>query len=132
MINFIKDHEDLLFWLTMASFIISIILIPWIVAKIPKDYFSQAERQNYLLVDKPPIIRLILISLKNILGIIFVIGGIAMLFLPGQGLLTIIIGIFMMDFPYKYKIERWIIKQPAILESINTLREKVKQPPLEI
>lgn len=135
MTNLIENHETLLFWLTIAAiiaFIVSIILIPQIVAKIPSDYFSHPQRQKYLWGDQPKIIRLIFIFVKNILGGIFIIGGIAMLFLPGQGIITIIIGLFMMDFPFKYKVELWIIKQPSVLRSINKLRAKAKQPPLEI
>ena len=61
-----------------------------------------------------------------------VLGGIALLLLPGQGILTILIGLIIMDFPYKYKVEIWIIKHPFILRVINKLRSKVKQQPLEI
>lgn len=135
MTNLIDNYEDLFFWLTVASiiaFVASIILTPWIVSKIPSDYFSHTKRQKYQWDDQPKIIRLIFVFLKNILGGIFIIGGIAMLFLPGQGIMTIIIGLLMMDFPYKYKVERWIIKQPSVLGSINKLRAKAKQPPLEI
>ena len=42
-----------------------------------------------------------------------------MLVLPGQGILTIIIGLWLIDFPYKYKIEIWIIKHPMILRYIK-------------
>jgi len=72
------------------------------------------------------------IFLKNIVGMMLIIGGIALLFLPGQGILTILIGLLIMDFPYKYKVEIWVIKHHFILRSINKLREKAKQPPLVI
>jgi hypothetical protein len=52
--------------------------------------------------------------------------------MPGQGILTIIIGIILSDFPYKYKIERWIINHPKILKYINKIRVKAKQHPIEI
>ncbi len=77
-------------------------------------------------------LRLIFILMKNIISVIFIIGSIFLLFLLGQGVLTILLGLFIMDFPYKYKIETWITKHPLILRSINKLRTKVKQRPLEI
>jgi len=132
---FISSHENLFLWLSIASiigFIASILLIPWMVSKIPSDYFSHPKRQKYLWDNQPQIVRLIFMLLKNILGVILVIGGIAMLLLPGQGILTIMVGLFIIDFPYKYKVEIWIIKQPFILRSINQLRAKVKQRPLEL
>jgi hypothetical protein len=102
------------------------------VTKIPSDYFSHPKRQKYLWNNQPRIVRFIFIFLKNILGVLLVIGGIAMLVLPGQGILTNIVGLFIIDFPCKYKVERWIIKHPFILRPINRLRSKVKQRSLEL
>jgi hypothetical protein len=55
-----------------------------------------------------------------------------MLFIPGQGILTIMAGIVLMDFPYKYKIMRKIIKNSNILRFINKLREKANQEPFKV
>jgi len=135
MITFIHNHEGLLLWLTIASiigFIGSLIVIPWILIQIPSDYFFCNKRKKYQWGSYPPIIRLILILMKNMLGVIFIISGIIMLFIPGQGIIAIIIGIILTDFPYKYKIERWSINRPAILRSINKLRAKAKQGPIEV
>jgi len=71
-----------------------------------------------------------LIMIKNLLGAIIVLAGIAMLVLPGQGIITILLGIFFMNFPGKYKLELWIIKRPAILKSINWIRAKANHSPL--
>ena len=133
--DFFNDHENILLWLAIGSFIgfiASILLIPWIVIQIPSDYFTHHKRQKYLWSEHPPIIRLLFIFLKNILGVMLVLGGIVLLLLPGQGILTILIGLIIMDFPYKYKVEIWIIKHPFVLRAVNKLRSKVKQQPLEI
>ena len=135
MIAFIHSHETLLLWLTIASIIgliASLVLIPWVVVQIPSDYFSHKKRQKYQWDRYPPIVRLAFIFLKNILGIIFIIGGVLLLLLPGQGILMIIVGLLFVDFPYKYEVEGRIVKHPAILKSINRLRAKAKQYPLEI
>ena len=129
MTAFIYGHEALLLWLTIASVIglvASLVLIPWILIQIPSDYFSHKKRQKHQWGSYPPIIRLVLLIMKNILGVIFIISGIIMLFIPGQGIITIIIGIILTDFPGKYKIERWIINHTAILRYINKLRAKAK------
>lgn len=131
----IQDHEHLFLWLTIVSIIgliASVLLIPWIVTKIPSDYFAHPKRQKLLWGHQPPIVRLLFILLKNILGVMLVVGGFTLLFIPGQGILTILVGLFIMDFPYKYKVEIWIIKHPFVLKSINKLRVKAKQPPLVI
>ncbi len=133
--EFIDTHENLLFGLTLVSimsFIASILLIPWMVTQIPADYFTHPKRQRYLCCQKPKMVRFMFIFLKNILGVILILGGIALLLLPGQGILTILIGLIIMDFPYKYKVEIWIIKHPFVLRAINKLRAKAKQRPLQI
>jgi hypothetical protein len=53
-----------------------------------------------------------------------------MLVLPGQGLLTIIIGLVLMEFPGKYHAERWVINRPAVLAAINWIRLKAGKPKL--
>ena len=132
MIDFIHEHQVLLLWLAIIGFIGSLIVIPWILIKIPSDYFLADKRKKCPWGNCSPIIRLIVLILKNILGLILVFGGIIMLFTPGQGMITIIGGIILMDFPYKYNILRRIIKHPKILSPINALRMKAKQAPLEI
>jgi len=122
-------------FMTIAAIIgsvASMILVPWIIVQIPPDYFTHPKRQHYLWEGQPPVIRWIFIFLKNVLGMLFLIAGIVMLFLPGQGILTIIVGLMLTDFPYKYKVEIWIIRHPSILRSINWLRKKAKRDPLKI
>jgi hypothetical protein len=69
---------------------------------------------------------------KNLLALTLIAGGIAMLLLPGQGLLTILIGVMLLDFPGKYPLERRIVQQPKVLQTINWLRAKGNRPPLHI
>jgi len=135
MLELVNTHEDLFFWLTVASivcFIASLILIPWLVIQIPANYFSHKKRHKHRWHKHTPTVRFILVMIKNIFGFILVLAGITMLILPGQGIITILLGIFFMDFPGKYKVELWIIKRPAILKSINWIREKAKHVPLII
>ncbi|MEA3418249.1 MAG: PGPGW domain-containing protein [Campylobacterota bacterium] len=135
MIAYVHDHEGLFLWLAIASgigLIASVVLVPWLIVHVPSDYFSHQKRQKYQWNNQAPIAGLIFVFIKNVLGAVFVISGIVMLVLPGQGILAIVVGILLMDFPYKYKIESWIIKRPTILKSINLLRAKAKQSPLEV
>ena len=130
---FIHQHEALIFWLSIASVIglvASAVLIPWMLVRIPPDYFSNKEYRKHQWSGYPPVIRGALHFIKNIFGLLFIVSGIIMLLIPGQGILTIIIGIILTDFPYKYNIEQWIISRPAILKAINQLRAKAKQSPI--
>jgi len=82
--------------------------------------------------DMNPIFRSCLIVAKNLLGLVLLIMGILMLVLPGQGLLTILFGIALIDFPGKYKLERHLISYPKVLNSINWIRKKANKKPLLI
>ena len=55
-----------------------------------------------------------------------------MLFLPGQGLFTIFIGLLLSNYPGKYYLERKLIAMPKIYKTVNWLRKKSNQPPLKI
>jgi hypothetical protein len=75
---------------------------------------------------------LTLTILKNIVGWAFILAGIAMLVLPGQGILTILIGVSLANFPGKYALERRLVRKPAVARTLNRIREKAGKPRLEI
>lgn len=123
---------DVLIGLTIASiigFIGSLIAIPWILIRLPSDYFD-LRVPRYWMKDHHPVLRIIGLIIKNFAGTIFLIAGFLMLFLPGQGLLTMLIGISFIDFPGKRKLEARIVGQRTVLHAINTMRKKFNKPPL--
>ena len=106
---------------SVIMFIGSLILIPIIITRLPKGYFAITKHNK--IATKNTVMFLVKL-LKNILGVIFIIAGIAMLVLPGQGILTILIGLGLTDFPGKYKLERKIIKNKRVFNSLNWIRKK--------
>ena len=118
--------------LSVAVGIFSMMLVPWLIIQIPADYFAYPERREHLWQERHPAIRMSAIVLKNLLGYTFIAAGIAMLVLPGQGLLTIFMGMLLIDFPNKFKVERWLIERPAIFKAANWIRIKAGKEPLEI
>ena len=127
-----KNDFFILAWVSLALLIVSIAIIPWIVIKIPENYFHQKYRVRVSKKSSHPLFAQLLAGLKNIAGFIFVVLGILMLVLPGQGILTILMGIFIMNFPGKYKLERKIVALPRVLKSLNWIRSKANKPPLMI
>ena len=75
---------------------------------------------------------LITAVVKNLVGYTLILGGIIMLFVPGQGLFTIFIGLILSNYPGKYYVERRIVAMPKILNTVNWLRKKTDKPPLKI
>ncbi|MDX8389536.1 MAG: PGPGW domain-containing protein [Mariprofundaceae bacterium] len=130
LIDYFHEYAAWVVAISLLSFVIGIIMIPILVARIPVDYFSQHKRHRMANSSHHPLFRLILACLKNILGAILLIAGFIMLFTPGQGLLSILFGLMIMNYPGKYRLECWIINRPLIFNTINTLRQKQGQPPL--
>jgi hypothetical protein len=132
--NLISDiPPGVLGWVTglsIATFIGSLIVVPIIAARIPADYFDDTRRREAVLHRMHPVIYFAVRILKNMLAVVLIAGGILMLVLPGQGILTILIGIGISDFPGKYRLERKLVCLPGILTAINWIRSKAKIEPL--
>lgn len=79
--------------------------MPFFIATIPDDYFKQTKRPSSS-SNTYSITRFMAKLFKNLLGLLLILSGIAMLILPGQGLLTLFIGILLIDYPGKYPIEK--------------------------
>jgi len=124
-----KDVLLSLFALSVVTFVVSLIGIPFLLVRLPPHYFDERHPRNWM-QDHHPVLRLIGLGLKNAVGVLLFLAGVAMVFLPGQGLLTMLIGISLLDFPGKRHLESRLIGQPAVLRTINKLREKFGRPPL--
>jgi putative transmembrane protein PGPGW len=114
--------------LSVVFFIGSLIAIPYILVRLPADYFDIRIPRPWM-EDHHPILRVMGHIVKNAVGAIFLFAGFLMLFLPGQGVLTMLIGVSMLDFPGKRKVEATLIGQPTVLGVINSMREKFGKPP---
>jgi len=117
---------------SVVTFVGSLILIPILCVRMGEDYFMPHRDLDEAFAGQHPVLRWTGLILKNIIGALVLVAGIAMIFLPGQGLLTIIIGIMMLNFPGKRRFELWLIRLPGILRTINALRARSHQPPLQL
>jgi len=115
--------------LSIVFFVGSLIAIPFILVRLPADFFDIRVPRPWM-KDHHPVLRLLGHLVKNVVGAIFLFAGFLMLFLPGQGILTMLIGVSMLDFPGKRKLEAKMIGQPTVLNAINGMREKFGKPPL--
>lgn len=123
---------DILIGITIVSIISligSLMTIPIILIHLPANYFD-TRIPRYWMKDRHLVLRAFGLILKNVIGAIFVLAGFIMLFLPGQGLLTMLVGISLMDFPKKRELEARIVSRPRILKAINAMRRKFNKPPL--
>ena len=132
-LEWLKERETLFAWigsLSLGILIISGISVPIIIRRLPSDYFLGRGDQN--VAYGHPLLRLPFLIIRNLVGGILVAGGIIMLITPGQGLLTVVIGLLLMDFPGKRRLEICLIRIGPLNKGINWIRRRDNQPPLEL
>jgi len=131
--EWLLDNELIMGLLAAGSLlllILSLALLPLAVSLIPADYFAAKQRGLSRLHRMHPATHAALVVAKNLAGGVFLIGGLAMLVLPGQGLLTLLVALILLDFPGKYRLERRLLRYPSVIRGINWLRRRAGARPL--
>lgn len=113
--------------ITLAA---TVVVLPIVVINLPQDYFTRDHREVARETRRHPLVWGSLSLFKNLIGLVLIVAGLAMLLLPGQGTITILIGVALTNFPGKYKLERRIVAQPAVGRTLNKIREWAGRPPL--
>ena len=123
---------QLLIWLAVSSifmFVGTLIAIPIILVRLPANYFDVRIPRPWM-ENHHPVLRVAGHLVKNVIGLVFLLAGLAMLVLPGQGILTILIGLSLVEFPGKRRLEAKLVGQATVLSTINKMRAKFNKPPL--
>lgn len=110
---------------SLGSLILSVALSAAVIARLPVDYFIGAGHR------RPPGTPLAPLILKNIAGWALVALGIALSVpgIPGQGLLTLLAGLILVDFPGKYRLERALVRRKLLRSAVAALRARSGRPP---
>lgn len=135
LVDFFGEHQQAMWWgaaLSVVLFVGCLIVVPWLVSRIPADYFVGPHRPRTPFAAHHPVLRLLAVIAKNLIGAALIVAGILMLILPGQGVLTVVIGVLLMDFPGKHRLERKLIRQRPVLRSINWLRRRSGVEPIRV
>ncbi len=126
IIDYLMPYLEFLTILSISTFSLSLFFIPFFIARLPREYFLKYQTHPHYEGKR---LHVVLLVLRNIAGIVLVAAGILMLFLPGQGLLTILIGILCMSFKGKRNMILSLISKSTIQKSLNWTRNKMKKPP---
>lgn len=137
MLNWLHEHArwEHAWWFAAFSIglgVVSALVGFVILMRLPEDHFLRAEDAPILPARSP--IHLLLITLKNLLGIgIILAGGImALPLVPGPGLILVVIGLSLTSFPGKQRLQLKLLRVPLALEAINWMRAKARRPPLQL
>lgn len=130
VVSWMKTHWFVITGFSGVFFFGSIATIPWLIVRVPTDYFKlkKSVKQS----SRNPILRLLFHLFKNLFGVVFLLMGFIMLFTPGQGFLTVMIGVVLIDFPGKRWLERYLISRPRVFYAVNAIRKKYGNMPFEL
>jgi hypothetical protein len=115
----------------MILFVIGNAAAIFIVLRLPTTYLLDRPRRR-LRANRHPALRCAIVFLKNLAGALLIAAGIVLVMpgVPGPGLVALAIGITLLDFPGKHRLERWFIGLPSVLRAINGLRKRFGRPPM--
>lgn len=126
--DWFSQNQLLIQWISIGSIISffgSLIIIPRLIINLPPDFFL--KRKKSVSVKQIVVFRVTFFLLKNFLGFLLFLCGILMLFIPGQGLLTMFLGLVLLDFPGKYKLQLYCLKVRPVRRSLNWIRRKYEK-----
>jgi len=101
----------------------SVAIAAAVVVSWPADRFKEGAPASFLSTHPPPLRALARVG-KNLAGLVLLLLGAVMALpgVPGQGILTMIIGLTLVDFPGKLALERRLVSRPFVLRKLNALR----------
>ena len=141
MIDWLKQYVPTFNWswqslllglgLFLVTFAGSIAAVSYVLIRLPPTYFQISHARDFW-ADRHRAVRWSGMLVKNLFGLVLVLLGIVMSLpgVPGQGVLTILLGLMLMDFPGKRRLEYKIVSRPKVLQAINRLRTRFDRPPM--
>ena len=140
MFDFLADFFSGLTWRTIliwvlvfvGTFFLNLGIVSFILVKLPKDHFKSDKSKG--VSGSNATIRVLKLIGKNVAGWLLIALGIVLSLpgVPGQGLLTVLLGVMLVDFPGKHRLEQKLLSRPGIINTINRLRGRFGKPALEL
>jgi hypothetical protein len=129
------QHATLGALLLVATLVLSFGIALAILICLPSDYFCAPRTKRAQDAGRSIVVAIVVaigVVLKNLLGAILIVIGVVLSVpgMPGQGLLTVLAGICLADFPGKRWLLYKILGRAPLLRAINRLRTKFSRPPL--
>lgn len=118
------------FVVSIATLIAGALAAPVLLARLPEDYFVQ--RGSVPPAGPRSLLQNALLALRSTLGALLILVGVAMLVLPGQGVLTIVAGLSLLRFPGKRRLQRRLLRLPGIHALVAAIRRGAGKPPLQL
>lgn len=116
----------------VVSFVVGTLAVRFFLLRLPATYFQDDHPRAFAWEDRHPALRWTALVAKNLLGWLVIGIGIILALpgVPGPGLLTIFIGVLLINFPGKRRLEQKLVGHPGILSRINAFRTRHGKLPL--
>ena len=122
----------LVVWIIVSIVVMvaSLALVVFFLTRLPPTYFRPSHDRGFM-QDRHWALRSGAVVAKNAVGAFLVLLGIVMVLpgVPGQGLLTMLVGLMLVDFPGRRALEYKLITRPGVLRAVNRLRRTFSRPP---
>jgi hypothetical protein len=117
----------------LGTFVINLAIVSFILVKLPANHFSKSRKTKFW-SGPHPMAHAAKVVGKNIAGVLLVALGVILSIpgVPGQGLLTVLLGVMLLDFPGRTRLEQKLLSRPTVVNAINGLRGRFGKPPLEL
>jgi hypothetical protein len=119
--------------LYVVTFLGSTVVVAWLLIRLPATYFCDAYPRDTW-GGRHPGLRWIGLLVKNLLGVLLLVLGsvMALPLIPGPGILMLVLGVMLLDFPGKRRLEQWLVRRATVLRAMNRLRQRYGKPPLVV
>jgi len=117
---------------SFAMFVVGLVATGYVLLRLPVDFFTNALAPNPKRRFKHPALHYTWCVVRNVLGAGLVVAGIVMLVTPGQGLLTLVVGLMLVDFPGKRRASLKLIRRGYLIEGANRWRARYGRPAFEV
>lgn len=84
-----------------------------------EDFFLRLREK-----EEKPVRVGVLFFVRNAIGVVLLASGVLMLFLPGQGILTILLSLLFLDFPGRHRLISRILDSRRTRAGLNGIRKK--------
>lgn len=131
LLYWLEQHQPIIVWgagISVLVFVVTLIAVPFAIVSMRPDFFVRDERKASALGPVAIPARLA----KNCLGVVLIVMGFVMLFVPGQGVLTMLLGVSLLDFPGKRRLEIRLVRISSVHRSINWIRRRAGKKPIQL
>ena len=108
----------------LASTIFSMLIAGAVLLALPADYLREGDRSQRHWTAR--IVRTVVGIILVAVGIVLSVPGV-----PGQGILTILAGLTLIEFPGRHHLIRALLGRPAVLHAVNRVRVRFNRPPFQ-